>query len=81
MDYVRKGPTPLAIRANRDEPQAMGDLLEWVSKSRGKEKQDPQDAGEVRDLYKVWQAQRNNGAVVLFERMANLSVEYTVFHL
>ena len=81
MDYVRKGPTPLAIRANRDAPQAMGDLLAWVSKSRGKDEQDPQDANEARDLYNVWQAQRNNGDGVLFERNAAMDVKCSVFHL
>ena len=76
-----KGPTPLAIRANRDEVYAMGDLLAWVSKSRGKDKQDPQDANEVRDLHEVWKAQRKNGDGVLFERNAAMDVKHSVFQL
>ena len=76
-----KGPTPLAIRANRDEVYAMGDLLAWVSKSRGKDEQDPQDANEVRDLHEVWKAQRKNGDGVLFERNAAMDVKHSVFQL
>ena len=76
-----KGPTPLAIRRNRDEVYAMGDLLAWVSKSRGKDEQDPQDANKVRDLHEVWKTLRNNGDGVLFERNAAMDVKCSVFHL
>lgn len=81
MDYVRKGPTPLAIRSNRDEVYAMADLLVWVSKSRGKDEQDPEDPNKARDLHEVWKTLRNNGDGVLFERKPDLTLEYTVFHL
>ena len=76
-----KCPTPLAIRRNRDEVYAMGDLLASVSKSRGKDEQDPQDANEARDLHEVWKTLRNNGDGVLFERNAAMDVKHSVFHL
>ena len=81
MDYVRKGPTPLAIRSNRDEVYAMQDVLVWVSRSRGRDNLDPQDANEARDLYQAWITERNNGDVVLFERKPDRTLQYTVFHL
>ena len=80
MDYISNYLTPLAIRRYRDEVHAMGDILELVSKSSGRDKQDLINANEARHLRAVWKA-LNSGDRVLFERNAATAVVYSVFHL
>ena len=53
MDYISNYLTPLAIRRYRDEVHAMGDILELVSKSSGRDKQDLINANEARHLRAV----------------------------